>query len=100
MSYKENYVKIYFWRIVSILTGFLSLFIVVPQLSLNKELYGIFTFCLSFNLYLTYADIGFLSAGQKYVTKYYVEWLSEYEVNFSIIIFGGVEINQPITFKN
>lgn len=82
MSYKENYLKIYLWRIVSILTGFLSLFIVVPQLSLNKELYGIFTFCLSFNLYLTYADIGFLSAGQKYAAEEYAKGNRDSEIKY------------------
>jgi O-antigen/teichoic acid export membrane protein len=65
-SYSKNYLKIYFWRSISIISGFLSLLIVVPHLSNNQELYGIYAFCISFSLYLTYADIGFLGAGQKY----------------------------------
>lgn len=65
----RNYLKIYFWRSISIISGFLSLLIVVPHLSNNKELYGIYTFCISFTLYLTYADIGFLGAGQKYAAE-------------------------------
>lgn len=43
--------------------------IVVPHLANNQELYGIYSFCISFILYLTYSDIGFLSAGQKYAAE-------------------------------
>ena len=68
-SYNQNYLKIYFWRSLSIVSGFLSLLIVVPHLSNNQELYGIYAFCISFSLYLTYADIGFLGAGQKYAAE-------------------------------
>lgn len=70
-SYNKNYLKIYFWRSLSIISGFLSLLIVVPHLSNNQELYGIYAFCISFSLYLTYADIGFLGAGQKYAAEEY-----------------------------
>lgn len=68
-TYNKNYINIYFWRLLSIITGFLSLLIVVPHLSNNQELYGIYAFCISFSLYLTYADIGFLAAGQKYAAE-------------------------------
>jgi O-antigen/teichoic acid export membrane protein len=68
-SYSKNYIKIYFWKFISIVSGFLSLLIVVPHLSNDIELYGIYTFCISFTLYLSYADIGFLSAGQKYAAE-------------------------------
>lgn len=68
-SFIKNYINIYFWRSLSIVSGFLSLLIVVPQLSNNQELYGIYAFCISFSLYLTYADIGFLGAGQKYAAE-------------------------------
>ena len=72
-QYIKNYLKIYFWRFISILSGFLSLLIVVPHLSNNIELYGIYSFCISFTLYLTYADIGFLNAGQKYAAEAYAK---------------------------
>ena len=68
-SYLKNYLKIYFWRSLSIISGFLSLLIVVPHLSNNQELYGIYAFCISFTLYLSYSDIGFLGAGQKYAAE-------------------------------
>ncbi len=68
-SYTKNYIQTYIWKALSFVTGFLSLFVVIPFLSSNKELYGLYTFCASFQLYLNYADIGFLSAGQKYAAE-------------------------------
>ena len=72
-EYTKNYIKIYFWRFFSIISGFLSLLVVVPHLSNDLELYGIYSFCISFTLYLTYADIGFLNAGQKYAAEEYIK---------------------------
>ena len=72
-SYTNNYIQTYIWKALSFVVGFLSLFIVVPFLSSNKELYGLYTFCASFQLYLSYADIGFLSAGQKYAAECYAK---------------------------
>ena len=66
------------------ITGFLSLLIVIPHLSTNQELYGIYIFCVSFILYLTYADIGFLGAGQKYAAEAFARNNREEEVG----IFG------------
>jgi O-antigen/teichoic acid export membrane protein len=72
-NYTKNYIKIYFWKILSLLTGFLSLFIVVPHLSQNKEVFGVYSLCISLTLYLSYADIGFLSAGQKYASEAFIK---------------------------
>lgn len=72
-NFNKNYIKIYFWKILSLLTGFLSLFIVVPHLSQNKELFGIYSLCISLTLYLSYADIGFLNAGQKYASEAFIK---------------------------
>ena len=62
----SNYINIYIWKLASMISGFLSVLIVVPHLSAQQELYGIYTFCMSFVLYLSYADLGFISAGQKF----------------------------------
>lgn len=72
-NFNKNYIKIYFWKILSLLTGFLSLFIVIPHLSQNKEIFGIYSLCISLTLYLSYADIGFLSAGQKYASEAFIK---------------------------
>ena len=79
--YTKNYIKIYLWRTLSIISGFLSLLVVVPKLSNSPELYGIYASCISFALYLTYADIGFLSAGQKYAAEAYAQGDIKKEVN-------------------
>ena len=87
-SFAKNYIKIYFWRTISLFSGFLSLLIVVPHLSNNQELYGIYIFCISFTLYLTYADIGFLGAGVKYAAEEYAKGNSKKEIE----IFGFTAI--------
>ena len=76
----KNYINIYFWRSISIISGFLSLLIVVPHLSNNQELYGIYAFCISFSMYLTYADIGFLGAGQKYAAEEFAKGNRDEEI--------------------
>lgn len=72
-SFIKNYTKIYFWKIISTITGFLSLFIVIPHLSQNKEIFGVYSLCISLTLYLSYADIGFLGAGQKYASEAFIK---------------------------
>jgi len=72
-SYVKNFFSIYFWRTISLISGFLSLIIVIPLLSSNQEIFGIYSFCISLSLFLTYADIGFLSAAQKYAAEAYAK---------------------------
>lgn len=72
-SYSAKYLKIYFWQILSILLNLLSLFIVIPQLTLKPEVYGVYSVCISSLIFLSYADLGFLSAGYKYASEYYVQ---------------------------
>ena len=69
--YLKNYLKIYIWKLLSVFSGFLSLVLVVPNISNDSELYGIYMFIMSISLYLSYADIGFLAAGQKYSAEYF-----------------------------
>ena len=80
-NYSKNYIKIYFWKIISIFSGFLSFLIVIPHLSNDVELYGIYSFCISFSLYLSYADIGFLNAGQKYASEAFAKGNRKEEVD-------------------
>jgi len=69
--YQKNFLRIYFWKLIAVITGFLSLIIVVPHLSSDAEIYGIYMFVVSISLYLNYADLGFISAGQKYAAEYF-----------------------------
>ncbi len=68
-SYNKNYLKIYVWQFLAMATNMLSLFIVIPFLSKDATLYGIYSICASSVLLLNYADIGFLSAGYKYAAE-------------------------------
>ena len=77
-TYTSNYVKIYFWQGISIALGFLALFIITPKLTSVPILYGVYSICIATTFFLTYADIGFLGAGYKYVSeKFAVNDLNE-----------------------
>ena len=65
----------------------MSLFIVVPHISGNKELYGVYTLVISFSIFLNYADLGFIGAGKKFAAEYYAkgELLQSYRaIGFSL----------------
>ena len=95
-TYTKGYLSIYGWQILSIILGLLSVFIVVPFLSSNKILYGIYSICISLTLFYNYADVGFISAGQKYAAEFYARGDSEGEVSivsftaFILFIFLGL----------
>lgn len=86
IDYKKKYLSTYAWQILSILLGFLSLFIVIPFLSSDKILYGVYSVCTSLTIFFSYADIGFISAGLKYAAEYY----SKKEIHEEINIIGFV----------
>lgn len=69
----NKYIKIYIWQFISIVLNFGTLFIVTPYLSSNKALFGIYTIIVSLNLFLSYADLGFISAGLKYASESYAK---------------------------
>lgn len=70
-NYTINYMKIYLWQGISMVLNFLSMFVVIPFLSSNPQLYGVYTICISTSIFLAYADLGFINAGQKYAAEYF-----------------------------
>ncbi|SEL00641.1 Membrane protein involved in the export of O-antigen and teichoic acid [Chitinophaga rupis] len=91
-----KYIKIYFWQFISILLNFGTLFVVTPYLSSNQALFGIYTIVISLNIFLSYADFGFISAGLKYASEFYVQGKKAEEirtigfVGFVFAVFVGL----------
>lgn len=92
-NFSKNYFKIYLWQFISIGLNFISMFIVVPYLTSNPAIYGIYTVCISISSFLVYADLGFVSAGQKYASEYFAKGNREEEIqilgftNFILVVF-------------
>jgi len=82
-----NILKIYFWQIVSLVFNFASVFVVTPYLTSNPVLYGIYTLVSSANIFLAYADFGFLGAGMKFAAECYAQKDIKQEIR--IIGFTG-----------
>lgn len=72
-SYTSNYLKTYFWQTLSVFTNLASMFIVIPMITDNKVVYGIYSICVSMSIFLSYADLGFVSAGIKYAGEYFAK---------------------------
>ena len=96
MSYSKKISYIYISQVCSIALGMLSLLIVSPFVTSNKEVYGIYAVCLSLTVFFAYADIGFVSASQKFAAEAYIrgEKVKEMQIlGFSLMIlllFMGV----------
>jgi O-antigen/teichoic acid export membrane protein len=92
-SYTKNYLKIYLWQGVSLVLNFLSIFVVIPYLTSDPITYGIYSVCISFSIFLAYADLGFMGAGQKYAAEYFAKGDKEEEIkvigftNFILMFF-------------
>ena len=92
-SYTRNYLKIYLWQGVSLILNFLSMFVVIPYLTSDPTTYGIYSVCISFSIFLAYADLGFMGAGQKYAAEYFAKGNKEEEIkvigftNFILLVF-------------
>lgn len=89
LSYTKNYLKIYLWQGISLALNFISIFIVIPFLSSDSNIFGIYSVCTSFSIFLAYADFGFLGAGQKFAAEAFARKNNNEEIRiigFSIFI--------------
>ncbi|GGF08128.1 lipopolysaccharide biosynthesis protein [Flavobacterium limi] len=92
-SYTKNYLKIYFWQAISLVLNFLSMLVVIPYLTSQPTIYGIYSVCISFSIFLAYADLGFMGAGQKYAAECFAKGDKNQEIkiigftNFILLIF-------------
>ena len=88
-NYTSNYIKNYIFQILATGIGLLSLFVVVPYISGDKSLYGIYSICVSLTIFVNYADLGFLTAGQKFAAESYAKGNLEEErryVGFTLYV--------------
>lgn len=92
-DYLSNYIANFGLQLITTIVGLLSLFVVVPFLSSNKELYGIYSICISLTIFFNYADLGFVTAGQKYGAEYFAKGELQNEIRvigfttFMLIMF-------------
>lgn len=69
------------------------MFIVVPFLTSVQNIYGIYAVCISITIFLSYADMGFIGAGQKYAAECFAKGDRENEIkiigfsNFILLLF-------------
>lgn len=96
VSYTTDYIKIYFWKGISIFLNLVALFIVVPKLSSMPVVYGIYMVCISTIIFLSYADIGFVKAAFKYASEYIAQNKLKEEIkllgfaNFILFLFVSI----------
>ncbi len=69
MSDIKNIKSIYIYRIMGLCVSFASIFIVIPFLAEDVSAYAIYAFVGSICFFLTYGDLGFLGAAQKYCAE-------------------------------
>jgi O-antigen/teichoic acid export membrane protein len=92
-SYFNDYIKNYLWKFIGFSTGLLSMLVVVPSISENSVVFGVYSICISISIFLGYADIGFYSAGMKYAGESFAKDNREEEYSifgltgFILIIF-------------
>ena len=81
-SYTKNYIFTYLWQGVAMVLHLISLMIVIPFISENQLIFGIYSICISVSIFLNYADLGFVSAGIKYAGECYAKNEYEEEVKY------------------
>ena len=56
--------------------------VVIPMITNNKEVFAIYSICISVGMFLSYADLGFFKAGLKYAGESYAKGNKEEEIEY------------------
>jgi len=56
--------------------------IVIPMITNNKVVFGIYSICISVGMFLSYADLGFVKAGLKYAGESFAKGNKEEEIEY------------------
>ena len=72
-SYTLNYIQIYLWQGLAMVVNIGSMVIVTPMITASPGTYGIYSLCIAANIFLQYADIGFVGAAFKYASESYAK---------------------------
>lgn len=95
-SYLTNYIQTYLWHGLSVILNLASMFIVIPMITEDKIVYGIYSVCISTAIFLNYADIGFVRAGLKYAGESFArgDYKTELKLyglsSFVVLIFVSI----------
>ena len=84
----KNSLKTYLWQIVSFFVRIISLFIITPFISSDKELVGVYTLCISLTMMFNYIDFGFLRSASKFCSEKYSE--NNFKEEIKYLGFGSL----------
>jgi O-antigen/teichoic acid export membrane protein len=80
--YTKKYFQTYLWHGISVVLSIISMVIVMPIISNNNVVFGIYSICISTAIFLSYADLGFVSAGVKYAGECFAKNEQDNEMQF------------------
>jgi len=80
--YTKKYFQTYLWHGISVVLSIFSMVIVMPIISNNNVVFGIYSICISTAIFLSYADLGFVSAGVKYAGECFAKNEQDNEMQF------------------
>jgi O-antigen/teichoic acid export membrane protein len=70
--YTDKILHSYLWQGLTAATSLFSMFVVLPLLSSQPTIFGVYSLCMSLSIFLTYADFGFANAGFRYASQSFV----------------------------
>lgn len=65
----DKVLKIYFWRIITLILSIVSVLIIIPRLSSSQTIYGLYSSILYLLLFISFNDFGFLPASIKFASE-------------------------------